>query len=88
VNPIEIHIEELVLEGVAPGDRHRVAEAFAQELARLTAEQGFPRGRAAGQTVDRLDAGTLPRGLHTGAPDLGTEIATAVHRNLSARHER
>ncbi len=37
MNPIEIHIDELVLEGVAPGDRHAVAEAVASELARLTA---------------------------------------------------
>jgi hypothetical protein len=32
---INLHIEELVLHGFAPGDRHRISEAVEQELTRL-----------------------------------------------------
>lgn len=88
MNPIEIHIDELVLEGVAPGDRHRVAEAVAHELARLTADRGLPSAATRSHTVDRVDAGALPAGRHGQPGALGTQIALAVHEGLGSRHER
>ena len=39
---IELHIEELVLHGFAPGDRHPIGDAVEHELIRLFAEQGLP----------------------------------------------
>ena len=84
MNRIEIHIGELILEGVAPGDRHRVAEAVAHEMARLTAERGVPSAGTGRPAVDRLDAGTLRLGLSAHPDALGTEIATAVHESLGA----
>ena len=36
---LNLHIEELVLHGFAPGDRYRIGEAVQQELTRLFAEQ-------------------------------------------------
>ena len=45
---IELHIEELVLHGFEPGDRHRIGEAIERELARLFAEQGTPPSLAQG----------------------------------------
>ena len=88
VNPIEIHIDELVLEGVSPGDRQAVAEAAARELARLTAEWGLPPAEASRRAVDRVDAGTLQLGLSAQPGALGAEIARALHENLGAHRER
>ncbi|MEJ2009120.1 MAG: hypothetical protein P8Z30_13360 [Acidobacteriota bacterium] len=39
---VEVHIEELVLHGFAPGDRHRIAVAVKQELSRLILAEGVP----------------------------------------------
>jgi len=44
---IEVHIEELILEGFAPGDRWRVGAAVQEELGRLFSRQGVPPGWAA-----------------------------------------
>ncbi|MFL6293520.1 MAG: hypothetical protein ACJ759_21720, partial [Thermoanaerobaculia bacterium] len=56
---IDLHIEELVLEGFAPGDRHRIGAAVERELARLLAERGLPAGLAQGADVPRLDGGSF-----------------------------
>jgi hypothetical protein len=88
VNTREIYIEALVLEGVSPGDRDAVAEAFARELARLTVEPGSPPRAGAPRAADRLDAGTIQLEPGSPATALGTRIATAVHRSLTSGHER
>jgi len=38
---IHLHIEELVLHGFAPGDRHQISEAMQQELTRLISEKNI-----------------------------------------------
>lgn len=88
MNPIEIHIDELVLEGVSPRDRQTVAEAAAYELARLTAEWGLPSADTSRRAVGRIDAGTLQLGLSAHPRALGAEIARAIHENLGTPHER
>ena len=55
---VELHIEELVLRGFAPGDRYRIGEAVERELAHLFSEQGTPpslaqEARLHGWTVER-----------------------------------
>src|SRR3712207_3298477 len=56
---IELHIEELVLHGFAPGDRYRIGEAVQRELARLFAEQGVPPSLVGGGEVAHLDGGSF-----------------------------
>lgn len=75
---VEVEIEELVLHGFAPLDRHAVAEAVQRELARLVAA-GPPPARDA----DRLDAGSFPApdGRDTG--ELGARIASSVGEVLA-----
>jgi hypothetical protein len=79
---VELHIEELVLHGFDPRDRHGIADAVQQELARLVAERGLSAIRAPGD-VARLDGGTIEldaaRGSVAGAP-----IARAVHSTLTS----
>jgi hypothetical protein len=80
-NAIELHIEELVLHGFAPGDRERIGEAVERELARLVAEQGTPDSWEQGGAIEDLNAGTFH--VTANKPDIvGTQIAQAVHRSV------
>jgi len=80
---IELHIEELVLHGLAPGERDRIGEAVRRELARLLAEQGEPPGLARGGEVARLDGGSFVIAAE-GKPDaLGARVARAVYGGLN-----
>ena len=55
---VELHIEELVLDGFVRGQRYEIAEAIGRELERLLAGR-VPQSLTAGSAVDRLDAGVL-----------------------------
>ena len=76
MNPreIEVHIEELVLQGFPRSVRWQIADAIENELrARLT-KDGIP---AAWQSSPRqLDAGSVESNTHAG---LGAEVARAIH---------
>jgi hypothetical protein len=76
VNPreIEVHIEELVLQGFPRSARWQIADAIENELrARLT-KDGIP---VAWQSSPRqLDAGSVKSNTHAG---LGAKVARAIH---------
>jgi hypothetical protein len=81
---VELHIEELVLRGFAPGDRYRIGEAVERELARLfTEEEGVPPSLARRSGIERLDGGAfeVAHGLKPEA--IGVQLAQAVFGGLS-----
>ena len=84
---IEFVIDELVLVGFATGDRHRIADAVARELATLGADaQHFVRHAVmSGGSTSALRAPDVPvgRSLHGGAPT-GDAIGTGVGRAIAA----
>jgi len=54
---VSVHIEELVLIGIRPGDRDRVAQALQSELTRLLRQRPLPSGTVHGElAVDRVVA--------------------------------
>jgi hypothetical protein len=79
---IELHIEELVLHGFAPGDRHLIGDAVERELKRLFAEQGAPASLAQIGARDYLDGGAFeaPRAARAGA--IGAQIAQNLYGGL------
>jgi hypothetical protein len=77
---IELHIEELVLHGFPPHERHAIADAVRDELAMRLGDSGVEHARSA----DRLDAGTVP--LPPGAKAAGRSIGGAVHEVLAVDH--
>ncbi len=79
---IELRVEELVLHGFAPGDRHGIAEAVQRELARLLGRDGAPEGWRQGIEVDRIDAGTFRQAPDTGARQVGREVARTVWKGM------
>lgn len=79
---IHLHIEELVLHGFAPGDRHRIGEAVQHELARLFAEEATPPALAKSAAIDRLNGGTFQMTSDPRPEATGTQVARAVFGGL------
>ena len=79
---VELRIDSLVLHGVAPGARDRVADAFSTELTRLLTERGVPAGLSTAGERAAIDAGELRLGGRSDA-SAGVELAHVVYRGLS-----
>ena len=77
---IHLHIEELVLHGFAPGDRHQIAEAVEQELVRLIAQQ--PLSAQKNISLERIDGGSFQMKSDARPASVGEQIAGAVHGGL------
>ena len=80
--PVEIHIEELVLHGFDPGDRHRIARAVQRELAKRFRQGGIPESVSDSSALASIDAGAIhiPQGA---APwNAGARIGAAIYRGL------
>ena len=80
---IELHIEELVLHGFAPGDRHQIGEAVQRELVRLFTEQGVSPSLLQGGEVARLDGGAFELAPGSNAEMTGNQVAQAVYGGLT-----
>lgn len=80
---IELEIEELVLHGFAPGDRHRIGAAVERELARLLAKRGVSPSLTRDVEIARLDAGAFRTAPGAKAEAIGTRVAQSVNRGLS-----
>jgi hypothetical protein len=80
MNPdVELHVDELVLHGFAPRDRHAVGDALRAELTRLIAEGGVPAGMARADGAARLDGGSFRVSPGQRAADVGAAVARAVY---------
>jgi hypothetical protein len=79
---IDLHVEQLVLEGFRPGDRHRIGAAVQSELARLLTEGGLPSGLAHGADLPRLDGGSFEARPGARPETVGRQVASAVHGGL------
>ncbi len=77
---VTVHVDELVLHGFDPRDRHAIADAVHAELAALfTASPPQPSGST---STDVIDAGSFPiDGVRS--PSAPHEIAAAVHREVT-----
>jgi hypothetical protein len=79
---VELHVDELVLEGFAPGDRRRIGEAVERELARLLAIGDLPARLAEGGEIARLDGGSFEAAAGGRAEAVGGQVARAVFGSL------
>ena len=79
---IELHIEELVLHGFAPGDRYHIGEAVERELQRLFAEHGAPPSLAQGGEMGRLDGGAFGAPAGSKADQIGGQVGKAIYGAL------
>ena len=74
---IEVHIEELVLHGFAPGARWDMADALQHELRELLSERGIPPAWQAGP--ERIEAGSAGVNAQARPAVIGGQIARAVY---------
>lgn len=79
---LELHIEELVLKGFAPRERHALADAFERELAHLIAAGGLPLASAPDIDLRQVDAGCFRVATGRKAKTTGAQIARAVYEGL------
>jgi hypothetical protein len=79
---IELHIEELVLDGFAHADRYRIGDTFERELSRLLSEQGVPSALVADGLQTHLDAGACRIAAGSTAEHIGAQLAQAVYGGL------
>jgi hypothetical protein len=79
---IELNIEELVLYGFSPGDRHRIGEAVEQELTRLLADRGVPESLERGREIANMDGGAFEIAQGSRADVVGAQVAKAVYEGL------
>lgn len=80
---IELHIEELVLHGFAPGDRYRIGEAVERELARLFGGACVPPSLAQSVEVESLDGGAFQVAPGARAETIGAQVALAIYGELN-----
>jgi hypothetical protein len=77
---VELRIDELVLHGFAPANRHHVGAAVERELARLLAEQALPSRIGHSADLASLDGGSIELPAGTPAETIGVRIAQAIYR--------
>ncbi|MCU1228688.1 MAG: hypothetical protein JWO97_1572 [Acidobacteria bacterium] len=73
--PIRLHIEQLVLHGFDPLDRHAIGDAVRNELREVLRDQST--ADVATISIPRLRAGTVPASAHAGE-GIGTAVGRAV----------
>lgn len=78
---IEVHIEEVMLEGVTVRDRARVGAAIREELGRLLRE-GPPAALAENRTVARTNGGSVSAPSGRSPAATGVQIALAAYEGL------
>lgn len=80
---VELHIEELVLHGFAPGDRYRIGEAVERELQRLLTEQDAPHLFGGDVGLTQIDAGTFNLEPSAKSDAIGAQVAQAIYGGMN-----
>ena len=81
---IEVHIEELVLDGFAPRDRLAIADAVEAELTRLIADGGVGTLGERPAAVERVQAGSFRAETGARAATIGAKTAKAVFGGITS----
>ena len=80
---IELEIDELVLHGIAPGERFALAAALESELTRLLGERGIPGTLSQNAEVANVAANPIAITGGTSTRAMGTQIAESVYGSLN-----
>ena len=80
---IQLHIEELVLNGLPDVDGQAIREGIQRELARLLAEQGVPPALGGSGGALRVDGGAFDVAADADAGTIAVQVAQAVYGGLT-----
>lgn len=78
---IEVYIEQLVLHGFTPGNRHEIAAALQQHLVQLLSGHEFLTGAHMDHAA--IDAGSFHVMPGEQGARIGANVAQSVYRGLS-----
>lgn len=79
---VELHIEELVLQGFDPAHRYTIGDAVECELARLITEQGEPMAITHDVAIAHLNGGTINMKPGSNGEAAGIQLARIVYGGL------
>lgn len=84
---IELHVERLILDGLAvpPRDRINIKAAVEAELARLLTADGLSAALLSGGSVAHLPQSSIQISSDANPTGLGQQIAAAVHGQIGKR---
>ncbi len=82
MHPLEVHIEELQLDGFDPRNRHDIGDAVQRELALILGEGGLDPASLQNLEVSVLDAGAFAAGTADRPERTGRAIAQPVARAI------
>ncbi|HEX9372632.1 MAG TPA: hypothetical protein VF897_16595 [Roseiflexaceae bacterium] len=80
---IELSIEKLILHDMPLAQRHQVAAAIEQELARLLAERGVPPDLAARGGSIPIDAARVEISAGLRPEAIGAQVAESIYGSLA-----
>jgi hypothetical protein len=81
---VELHIEELVLDGFEPHQRYEIAEALRARLGEMLVERGVPG--ALREDATSIDAGSIA--FETSPSRTGAAAGEAIFRGFAAGARR
>lgn len=79
---VELHIEELILHGFAPGCAYTIGDGVERELAHLLREQGVPISLRSETAAEEIRAATFNMLPIAKPPAIGRQIAHAVYQGF------
>ncbi len=79
---VEINIDELILHGFSPADRHKIGESLRTELARLVIDNGMPSAFSTGKNISQLNGGTFQVSKKMQARAVGNHIAKSIYGGM------
>jgi hypothetical protein len=81
---VEVTVDELVLHGFQPAERHAIGDAFQLELERAFAGADFRSGFRQDAELPGLDAGRISLPAQARPASVGAQAARAVFGGLNA----
>ena len=82
---LELHIEELLLDGFDPRDRHRIADELQRALTLLLGESQHTGIEQQDKQIERIDAGAVSIPRDVPSSDVGSHVAGAITQALNGR---
>jgi hypothetical protein len=76
---IELHIDEIVLDGLPQVDRARFGGALQSELTRLIAERGLPQSLQQGGVISQLNGGQFEVAPGSTEKAIAGQVARSVY---------
>jgi hypothetical protein len=79
---VEVHIDELVLDGFERNHALRIGDALPTALARLLEERGAPSNLAQSGDVEEVDGGTIRLAPGMRPEHIGERVGVSVYEGL------